>query len=1111
MLSKAGTLKAYQINGGVDRNSADLDLPKGRIRDAVNLLPRIPSGAQVIRADAALSGTQYPLDTNTDLFCYYPAETGNPEFLLRDTSTKTRGHYLSTAVSANLTTASELAADTALHGIAAYKGKVVFGEQGKALRFYEGNSLAAQLSITVTGAQGTATRTGGDALPGHSLAGWVLTVGGADYQITAHTSGANKMYVDGTPATGAATIHAGCPKALAAPKAGLASEYRGSLWAIGDDTVDTAPSITIPLCGTGIPLTPTVSASGTGTVAADGALWKITDSGAAWSVDAFIGKVVWLEGSEAHLIVDNSATVLWITSEPSTLGSQAYSVEDLPLAAYPNTVDFGVVRVFGDSGPVTVRFHNIGTGSVRAVAARVRGVDWRVVDAPNFPQTIPPGSSLAVKVMFQPQSKGYKQSELILDHDFESQGSVAVACSGYATHRAVTASPSVIDFGEYVIGQTSPQIKLSIRNPMVDPITISAWTEPSGVTSEAGDAANQMSGWSFSGANPNNTNGGLLYWSLDEVGGTYFVSIYKDSAGANKVAEGTRATASGSVTLAEQNASGLTGSVTIAYTGDDTTLSANILTLGSFDVIEADVQNTVIPPGESLTVNLTFTPYGEGTATASISFVRTRPARMNRLFKSAIGDHLQWNLDEDWEDFDENLGSSGYPKALANYDDRLYVFLESDVVALIHGGTNAYRKTTLATGKGRGAMCQQAVCTGGGSLWWVAKDGIFRLTGSEIEEIGIPIRDIVKAIPEASFYLVRTEFYDDCLWVWLPNTTTSDSVAASLWVFHKDYNSWWRVYDSTNAQTIRALTVQRGKDDKEVLVAAYNAATGKAITGVSKANPTVITAVAHGLATGDRVALAGIVGTGTPNEDTLLNGLVHVVTVTGVDTFTVPVDMTGGNDWVYTPATGTATLTALKKKDSATNGTDSWSLTTGWVGMGDPSGEKFLETMTVHTDDTDQITGITGTIDHGNTFSMVAEQDYSAGAVLFAGIGTCVSAAKTIQDDSSPGWTVNQWATKAVEISGEANRTVSSNTADTLTLDALTANVASKPYAIVGARTSEVQEREFYAPARAFGGSFQLVFSGAKASAAEGKVYGFTADIAGGEEGVGASGRYIAP
>lgn len=58
------------------------------------------------------------------------------------------------------------------------------------------------------------------------------------------------------------------------------------------------------------------------------------------------------------------------------------------------------------------------------------------------------------------------------------------------------------------------------------------------------------------------------------------------------------------------------------------------------------------------------------------------------------------------------------------------------------------------------------------------------------------------------------------------------------------------------------------------------------ITSGSAANPTVVTAVAHGLVTGDSILISG-------TDKAALNNP-FTVTVTGVDTFTVPVDLSGG-------------------------------------------------------------------------------------------------------------------------------------------------------------------------------------------------------------------------
>ena len=96
-------------------------------------------------------------------------------------------------------------------------------------------------------------------------------------------------------------------------------------------------------------------------------------------------------------------------------------------------------------------------------------------------------------------------------------------------------------------------------------------TTPGSVEKLYGDSGSQLSALSLTGADASNTNAGVLYWTFADAAGTRTVSIYKDSAkgAGDLVAQGSRS-GDGVITLAEQNASGLSGSVTVAYSGDDT-------------------------------------------------------------------------------------------------------------------------------------------------------------------------------------------------------------------------------------------------------------------------------------------------------------------------------------------------------------------------------------------------------------------------------------------------------------------------------------------------------------------------------------------------------------
>lgn len=67
--------------------------------------------------------------------------------------------------------------------------------------------------------------------------------------------------------------------------------------------------------------------------------------------------------------------------------------------------------------------------------------------------------------------------------------------------------------------------------------------------------------------------------------------------------------------------------------------------------------------------------------------------------------------------------------------------------------------------------------------------------------------------------------------------------------------------------------------------------TGKAITGITQANPGNVTCVGHGFATGDIIIIEGVVGM------TQVNSRYYTITVTGVDNFTIGINTTSYTAW----------------------------------------------------------------------------------------------------------------------------------------------------------------------------------------------------------------------
>lgn len=105
---------------------------------------------------------------------------------------------------------------------------------------------------------------------------------------------------------------------------------------------------------------------------------------------------------------------------------------------------------------------------------------------------------------------------------------------------------------------------------------------------ESGDGGPQLTGWSVSGETRQNTDGGDLYVSLEAgtfAGGTNRrVRLYSDAARRQLVAEGLR-TGDGVVSLAPQTGSGLSATVTLAYSGDNTGITLHLNAFAKGDVI----------------------------------------------------------------------------------------------------------------------------------------------------------------------------------------------------------------------------------------------------------------------------------------------------------------------------------------------------------------------------------------------------------------------------------------------------------------------------------------------------------------------------------------------
>ncbi len=237
-----------------------------------------------------------------------------------------------------------------------------------------------------------------------------------------------------------------------------------------------------------------------------------------------------------------------------------------------------------------------------------------------------------------------------------------------------------------------------------------------------------------------------------------------------------------------------------------------------FSLVGGPPGDKVILPGETFNFTVSFTPAAAGTATGTLTATRTMASRRSRLRMSKPLDATKWDHDSDWIDVQQADSFTGDPVGLVNYDDSLVVFKESEIGQLLVGGPFDFTYRQLTLGKGIGAMAQQAIASGNGSVFWVAKTGVYTMTAQTVSPIHIPLDDVVKAIASSDFPKVRACFYDNFFLFTapLPSGFIGDGVDQATWAYYDPMDSWWRL-DGTAS----AFAVRRGIADKPQWYAVY--------------------------------------------------------------------------------------------------------------------------------------------------------------------------------------------------------------------------------------------------------------------------------------------------
>lgn len=201
-------------------------------------------------------------------------------------------------------------------------------------------------------------------------------------------------------------------------------------------------------------------------------------------------------------------------------------------------------------------------------------------------------------------------------------------------------------------------------------------------------------------------------------------------------------------------------------------------------------------------------------------------------------------------------------------------------------------KAEIRLEQGQSAKANKACC-----LYYWLNEGM----GDPAEETYYLVANIVADVNAGNWY-ARISGSDSPWGTWttimtLWDMTTSASYAIDVSGYKALRLRLWSDADVAGVAADRYVTMT----DISVLSSSIDAK--KPITGISVANPTTVTCVAHGLVTGDRVYILD--SDSTPNIDGW-----RTITKTGTNTFTVPVNVTSR-------ISGVGDVLAAKRVDEA--------------------------------------------------------------------------------------------------------------------------------------------------------------------------------------------------
>lgn len=281
----------------------------------------------------------------------------------------------------------------------------------------------------------------------------------------------------------------------------------------------------------------------------------------------------------------------------------------------PNSINFGNQTVGTSSGPQTVTLSNTGSATLP-----ISGLTFTGSNSKDFSQSntcgsyVLPNSSCTISITFTPSAEGARKADLQIAEGSSNQ---YITLSGTGLAPLVTVSPTSLSFPNTQVGSTSSPLAVTVTNAGNTSLTFTSFST-TGNFAETNTCGSGLAAGKSCAVNVTfsptgeGTRNGTLKISDNAGNGQQSVSL----TGTGLAPLVTLSPASLSFPNTQVGSTSSPMAVTVTNTGNASLTFTSFNATGNF--AETNTCGSSLAAGKSCTVNVTFSPTGEGTRNGTL-------------------------------------------------------------------------------------------------------------------------------------------------------------------------------------------------------------------------------------------------------------------------------------------------------------------------------------------------------------------------------------------------------------------------------------------------------------------------------------------------------------